>query len=235
MLRVVLFMTSSLHHHVLRRAAGILGGKEQLRVRLRVSMRELDAWLNGTRPPIYIFLAAVDVISAANGADGMHLRSPAVSLLAEDFASSETRAMLEEALGLAMKETGAARGNVQLAFPEGLRIVASLGFEQPFLDFFAVVKHDTPSTCGLAHEGARRVVVEDVLASPIFAGTAAAEIMAQGGALACQSTPLLDDTSRVIGMLNTHYDRPHRPSARELELIDLVARRASHRLAQARA
>lgn len=52
----------------LRRAADILGGKEQLRAALRVPMRRLEEWLDGTSTPsMEMFLKAVDIISGPAG------------------------------------------------------------------------------------------------------------------------------------------------------------------------
>ncbi len=203
-------MPETVHVRVLVRAAEILGGKAELRVHLRVSMRELEAWLAGRdRPPAYVFLRAVDLI----GSQG------------------DRSLQLHEALKAAVKASGAQRGNIQAASPDGLRIVTQLGFEKRFLDFFSVVTHDTPSCCGPAAAKAQRVVVSEVGTHPIFAGTEAAEVMTSAGAAACQSTPLLDVSGSVIGMLSTHYERPHEPTAAELSAIDELARGVSRLIA----
>ncbi|HEX2566880.1 MAG TPA: GAF domain-containing protein [Burkholderiales bacterium] len=235
----------SLHDQVLIKAASILGGKARLRDRLRVSMHQLDRWLSGEeRPPNYVFLSAVDIISAQEdtarsrliiAAPGALLPATAkrrngffaADFLATEFAAQDAREMLESALSAALDETGAPRGNVQIATPEGLRIVAQTGFEQPFLDFFAIVTPDTPAACSEAHRHARSVIVEDARTDPIFAGTAAAGIMVEAKAIACQSTPFLDDEGEVIGMLSTHYEFPHRASPPELEALDAICRRVS--------
>ena len=49
----------------LRRAADILGGKDQLRAALHVPMTSLEQWLDGRAvPPMDVFLKAVDIISS---------------------------------------------------------------------------------------------------------------------------------------------------------------------------
>lgn len=215
-------MQPLVHSAVLLRAAEILGGKSALRVLLRVSVRELDTWLEGSeRPPVFVFLQAVDVISA-------HAGSRSVQRLQQEARQREHA--LAEALDAALDETEAERGNIQLAHPEGLRIAAQVGFEQPFLDFFAVVTRDTPSSCGPAHAQAQRVVVPDVLSHPLFAGTQAARVMERAGALAVQSTPLFGRGGAVVGMLSTHYEKPHEPSAAELAALDRIARHAGELL-----
>lgn len=58
-------MPASVYTQVLARAAEILGGNQALRAWLRVSSQALDAWMQGTvRPPSYVFLKSVDLISA---------------------------------------------------------------------------------------------------------------------------------------------------------------------------
>jgi len=204
----------------LQRAAALLGGKERLREHLRVAMRELDAWLAGVeRPPMDVFLKAVDVISA-------EISTPA-AFLQRKFAPSERRAMVEAALEAAITATGAEMGNVQLAVPEGLRIVAQRGFGQPFLDFYAVVHDASAASCGVAKKTRARVVVPDVASSKIFVGTAAEEIMAAAGVRSCQSTPLAGQAGTLYGMLNTHWASPRELGKREAETLDQIASRAA--------
>lgn len=279
-------MSSSVHVEVLRRAAEILGGKSALRALLRVPMPQLDLWMQGAaRPPSYIFLRAIDLISAEpdsgspaavrrsielrrksrllgqaaraarDNADEafrsaastlersreiraslLGLDAPLAARLrnvsaedfaATEFASSDGRLIVDTALRAAVNSTAATRANVQLVCPAGLRIVGHIGFEPPFLDFFAIVDDRTPTCCDRALKAGGRIVVTDVRMNPIFAGTEAGDVMQHAGALACQSTPLLGASNEVIGMLSTHYEKPHRPSSKELELLDLISRRMS--------
>ena len=247
----------SVYARVLERAAELLGGRHQLRSWLRVSMREIDVWLAGEhRPPVHVFLQAVDLISAAqsprtpetgqarelpeqarrlraallDNAPGWAARRQPLSVqdfLAAEFAPSDAGLIVDNALNAVVNGTAAARANVQLVSEDGLRIVGHLGFQQPFLDFFANVGHDTPSTCGAAAKAAKRIVVSDVESDAIFAGTHAGEVMLQAGARACVSTPILDPAGQLVGMLSTHYEAPHEPPSDELEAIDVVCRRAS--------
>lgn len=200
---------ATVHAKTLQKAAAVLGGKQKLRAALRVPMSLLQAWLSGAeRPPTHIFLKAVDLISAPP-------------------APPKQDEMAGVALDAALKATGADMGNIQLVCPDGLRIVAQRGFDTPFLEYFACVVPQLPSSCGAAMKHGARVVVPEVASHPIFAGTQAAEVMAQARARACQSTPLVAKDGTMLGMLNTHYDRPYEPGARELEVIDQVARRAA--------
>lgn len=118
-------------------------------------------------------------------------------------------------------------GTIQLLDDSGkLRIVARRGFEAPFLQFFEEV-HDGLATCGSALQKADRVIVEDVVDSPVFAGTPALDAMLAAGARAVQSTPLVSRTAKVLGIFSTHYRGPRGPGERELRLLDLLARQAA--------
>lgn len=76
-------------------------------------------------------------------------------------------------------------------------------------------------------EKASRIVVPDVANDAMFAGTPALEVMLEAHALAVQSTPLVSASGAVLGVVSTHYDRPHRPDERELDVVDHIARRAA--------
>ncbi|HEX2567570.1 MAG TPA: GAF domain-containing protein [Burkholderiales bacterium] len=251
---------ASVYVEVLRRAAEIVGGDAALRERLHASARELDEWMRGRQqPPTYVFLMCVDLVSAGSVGAGrardsleraVDLRGRLLeqglvaarrrSLSVDDFcdaefASSEAQGIVDAALSALVGATGAQRANLQLVSEEGLRLVAHLGFRQPFLDFFAVVGHDVPSTCGRAAEEAQRVVVRDVASDPIFVGSESAGVMLEAGARACISTPLFDADDRLVGMLSAHYEEPHAPGDEELAAIDRVAARTAHWLGAGRA
>lgn len=208
-------MGLTVHGRALHRAAQILGGKEKLRRHLHVPMHLLEDWMSGAeRPPMEVFLKAVDLICAP---------SPQPEAVRRSVRLPIRRDKVQAALDAALRVTGAPRGNLQLASADGLRIVAQRGFEQPFLDFFACVR-DEASACGVALMHGRRVIVADVARDPIFAGTPAGGVMLQAGARAVQSTPLLAASGEVIGVLSTHYDRPWQPGEHELAMLDDIAR-----------
>src|SRR5688572_11366015 len=136
-----------------------------------------------------------------------------------------TGMLMTDILDVAIKISEADMGNVQLL--EGgsdvLKIVAQRGFERSFLEFFDTVDNGLTAR-GRAMELGERVIVEDVATSPIFVGSPAREVMLSAGARAVQSTPLITRSGRLVGMFSTHYRRPHRPSERQLTLLDLLAR-----------
>ena len=137
----------------------------------------------------------------------------------------DAREMQEEILRAALEITGADMGNVQRADEAGgLTIAAQVGFERPFLEFFARVDSHTDSVCGRAMAASQRVTVDDVTTSPMFAGSAALQVLLAAGVRAVQSTPLFDRSNRFLGMLSTHYRSIHHFSDDELRWMDLLAR-----------
>ncbi|HVV45149.1 MAG TPA: PAS domain S-box protein, partial [Bryobacteraceae bacterium] len=141
---------------------------------------------------------------------------------------TDLSSILNEILDAALEITPANMGNIQL-FDEStgtLRIAAQRGFEAPFLEHFDSV-HTGTAACGEAMHRRERVIVEDVTTSPLFAGSAAVNVMVAAGARAVQSTPLISRSGQLVGMISTHYRKPMRPSEQELQHVDVLARLAA--------
>ena len=136
--------------------------------------------------------------------------------------------LMNDILDVAIEISDADMGNVQLFERESeiLKIVAHRGFDDAFLEFFASADNGS-TACEIVGKLGRRVIVEDVGTNPIFAGTPAREVMLSAGARAVQSTPLMTRSGRLIGIVSTHYREPHRPTERQLTLLDLLARQAA--------
>ncbi len=131
--------------------------------------------------------------------------------------------LLPQVLAGALALTGADFGNVQIADPAtgSLMLVTQAGFGPEFLEYFAVVNGDSQSVCGRAAKRCAQTVVADVRSDPAFVPHR--EIAAGAGFRAVQSTPLTDYAGRLIGVVSTHFRRPHRPSDRDLRLMELYA------------
>jgi PAS domain S-box-containing protein len=134
---------------------------------------------------------------------------------------------LTQILEAAIVICGADKGSIQLLDPASgiLQITAQRGFEKPFLDFFSAVKEGDPAACG-ALQSAERIVIDDVARSEAFAGQPSRAVLLHAGVGALQSTPLRSGAGTVLGMISTHFARPHRPDERDLRCIDLLARQA---------
>ena len=146
---------------------------------------------------------------------------------------TELQPMLEEVLDATMALLNADLGNVQLYNPQthALEIVAQRGFQRDFLEYFSEVNEGTASG-GMALQSGERVIVEDVQTDPVFEPHR--HIVAAAGYRAVQSTPLFARSGEVFGMISTHFRRPHRPSERELRLIDLYTIQAAEMIERKR-
>ena len=142
--------------------------------------------------------------------------------------AGDSTSLLLEILDAAIALTTADMGNIQLfdRNSKGLKIVASRGFEKPFLEFFNVVQHSR-AACGTALQTGKRVVIDDITTSPVFVGTPALDVLLAAGVRAVECTPLVGRSGRVVGMLSTHYRTPRRLADRELHVLDLLARQAA--------
>jgi PAS domain S-box-containing protein len=143
------------------------------------------------------------------------------------LACDDLRTALEDVLEGAIRASRADFGNVQLYNPESaaLEIVAQRGFREDFLDYFRFVRVDEGSCCAQAMESGERIVIEDVELDPTYQPHR--PVAAAAGYRGVQSTPLKSRGGSVLGMLSTHFRRPHRPSVRDERFLDLYARLAA--------
>ncbi len=161
---------------------------------------------------------------AANEAALFKLHELSARLASQDALPTLLQAVVDAAIIL----TDAKMGTLRLYDPvsQSLRIVAHSGFQQPFLDSFAVV-HDGEDICGQSVQLRSRVIVEDVRASPILVGRPALAVMEAAGVRAVQSTLLTARDGSVLGVVATHWTEPHHPDHSTLQMLDLLARGAA--------
>jgi PAS domain S-box-containing protein len=131
---------------------------------------------------------------------------------------------------------GADKANIQLLDPASgaLTIAAQRGFELPFLKFFDAVRDDS-SACGVAAISTARVIVEDVVRSEIFIGEPSQQVLLEAGIRSVISSPLTSSSGTSLGVISTHFARPHRPSERQLSFLDLLVRQSADYLERRRA
>jgi PAS domain S-box-containing protein len=143
---------------------------------------------------------------------------------------------LQRTMDAAIAIVGADKGNIQIfeASSNSLIIAAQCGFAEPFMTFFEHVRDDA-ATCAAAMRMKNQVIVEDVLESDIFIGNKAQAVLIDAGVRAVVSTPLLSSNGTLMGMISTHYANPHRPTDREVHLIQVLARQAADYLERKRA
>lgn len=131
---------------------------------------------------------------------------------------SQPGLLLTKVLDGALRLLGCDRGNVQIFDQSAgsLKIVAQHGFDSEFLDYFATMKDDR-SACGRAAKNRAQTIIVDVTTDSGFAPHR--DIAAASGFRAVQSTPLVDQTGRLLGVLSTHYPRPYQPGESDLRVI----------------
>jgi DNA-binding NarL/FixJ family response regulator len=119
-------------------------------------------------------------------------------------------------------------GNVQLMdWNTGyLTITAQRGFSEDFLEFFRTVRGEDGSACGRAVRHRGPIVIEDVLEDAEFAPCR--PIALEAGFRAVQSTPLISRNGAFFGVLSTHFPHRHRPSERELKMLQALGEVAAN-------
>jgi PAS domain S-box-containing protein len=177
---------------------------------------------------------AAEALIAADLRDMMRLNQLSNELVRED---AEFTACLEKVVETAIGIAGSQKGAVQLFEPgsQSLRIVTQRGFGEPFLKFFEQVKGDAAAGAAVAMRIGARVVVEDVLTSPIFEGRQSRVALLKEDIRAVIATPLQSSKGNVLGVITTHFREPHHPSERDLNLLDLLARQAADYLERKKA
>ena len=108
-----------------------------------------------------------------------------------------------------------------------LRLIAWEGFHPDSAAFWDRIRVDSPTSCGLALDSRKRVIVRDVETRDSLAGTADLEHYRKSSIRAMQSTPLLSRSGDLLGMISTHWHVPHDPSESDLQLFDALARQAA--------
>ena len=89
------------------------------------------------------------------------------------------------------------------------------------------VRFDTDSTCGQVLRTGKRAIAADVETCDFLAGTGGMAALLEAGIHAAQSTPLISRSGKMLGMISSHWSKPHAPTERDLRLLDILARQAA--------
>lgn len=160
------------------------------------------------------------------------------AISAEIVFEPEMEALFEKILDAAVAIMRSEFASMQVFCPERgdgeLRLLASRGFEPEALKTWEWVNRQTPSSCGEALRRNSRVIVSD-LAQCDFLGCGGLADYQAAGICSMQSTPLFSRGGKLVGMISTHWRKPHEPTERELRLFDIIAREAADVIEQRRA
>lgn len=126
-------------------------------------------------------------------------------------------------------------GTMQMLCPQGdasghggeLQLLCSRGLPPEAVGFWQWVNPAAYSSCTMALKLGQRAVIPDFEEWNEIAGTEDLLAFRRAGIRSAQTTPLLSRTGNLLGMISTHWDKPHTPSERDLRLLDLLARQAA--------
>ena len=176
-------------------------------------------------PAIQSVLAGEVFISDAVDIDASRLATaalpPVISSQPNPFAEFGGSPAIQEFLESMVLASSADFGNVQLFDPANrvMRIVAHVGFQSEFLEYFATVAHENNREWSSAVEEGQRVVASDISKFP-FSSSQVAEVLLRAQVHSWQSTPLLCRKCGFMGVVSTHYTRPGGPPPEVLTRID---------------
>ena len=153
------------------------------------------------------------------------LQQISTRLILGDNVEAMYGALLDAAVGITHSEMA----SMQMVDEgeDGLRMLAWRGFGAEFGQIFGLNPRGARTSCSVAREQGQRVVVPDVERWEYVMGTPALAEHRQVGIRAVQSTPLVSRSGKVLGVISTHWHRPHEPAAHELLLLDVLARQAA--------
>jgi len=168
-----------------------------------------------------------DERARANTGPDHSLRLQEISTLLIQEGNLDT--LYERVLDAAISLMSADMGGMQKYDPERdqLRLFASRGFRPESVASWEQVNRNSATSCGMALSVACRVTVPDIEYSDFMAGSADLDVSRRAGIRAMHSTPLVSRSGRLLGMISTHWRKPHYPAEHELRALDVLARQAA--------
>jgi PAS domain S-box-containing protein len=169
-----------------------------------------------------------DQAAAAELADAKLLQSLSIQLIGEKDDAAIYDSMLDAAVAIMRSDFG----SMQVLHPERgangeLQLLTSRAFTPQAQALWQWVKPDSGTSCGEALRTGARVIVDDINTSPLTAGKEVQRDYLENGIQAMQTTPLVSRTGKTLGMISTHWRKPHQPEERQLRLLDVLARQAA--------
>lgn len=109
----------------------------------------------------------------------------------------------------------------------GLELLVSRGLKPQDRAVWEWVPPTAHSSCTAALKSGQRAIIADFETWDEIAGTKDLLAFRRAGIRSAQTTPLRSRDGSLLGMISTHWDKPHQPSERDLYLLDIVARQAA--------
>ncbi len=108
-----------------------------------------------------------------------------------------------------------------------LQLLGQRGFTPEAAQFWEWVRPTSETTCGIALRTGQRVIAADLQTLEFTPGSEDQKTFDQTGIRAVQTTPLISRSGRIVGMISTHWRRPHQPTEGDLCALDVLARQAA--------
>ncbi|KQQ40836.1 histidine kinase [Methylobacterium sp. Leaf125] len=138
------------------------------------------------------------------------------------------QAVYDAILTAAADLMGSECASIQMLDAAGdLKLLAHHGYDPRSAAYWQTVDAASESTCGIAMTTGERVIVPDVELSGLAHESGDLRSYRWSGMRAIQTTPLLSRAGKPIGMISTHWKRPHVQPERDLKLFDVLARQAA--------
>ena len=110
-----------------------------------------------------------------------------------------------------------------------LRIVAQRGFDDEFVKYFDTAGDEAHPACRGAMKKQSRIVVTDVSTDPLFSKDLK-NLLLRARVRSFQSTPLIDSSEKVVGVVSTLYSRPEGFMPHMGKVVDDLAARFLERI-----
>ena len=164
---------------------------------------------------------------AAELSDSTLLQSISAQLIEQDDVEQLYVTLVDAAVAIMRSDFGSMQMLATTPHGVQLLLLATHGFDPDATKFWKWVRTDSPCTCSAALKSGRQTFAPDVATCEFMAGTPDQTQLLQSGILAAQSTPLRARDGRLLGMISTHWRRPHMPAERDVRLFDLLDRQAA--------
>lgn len=109
----------------------------------------------------------------------------------------------------------------------GLELLVSRGLAPRDRAVWEWVSPSAHSSCTAALKTGQRAIIADFEEWGEIAGTGDLLAFRRAGIRSAQTTPLRSRDGTLLGMISTHWAKPHEPSERDLYLLDILARQAA--------
>ncbi|HWB93180.1 MAG TPA: ATP-binding protein [Puia sp.] len=161
-------------------------------------------------------------------ADARLLHRLSIELIQEDGTAGLYKKIVEAAVAIMRSQYA----SMQMLYPDPgnigkLRLLASSGFSPEAEKFWEWVYCRTGSSCGAALRAGKRVIVPNFSTCDFMQTAPTLSVFLEAGIYAAQSTPLYSRSGKLLGMISTHWNHPHTPPQRHLDLLDILARQAA--------